>query len=234
VRSAVGVYWDDGKSKWACLFYTASGGGAGRVVHLGWFVDEVAAALAYDQAAREYHKDKAQLNFPEPPSQHQAASSDALPQCAPPQCYPPLSDEEMLAPTQAEDRACVGQVFVDPDDRELYLIQTVEYNETFEAMVCSYQRLESGGYHGGYSPVGEVHISTVGEVWAWLGATPAHVRHRTRLCGEGEGLASAVVSSPEMVTKQPGPSTPSPDEEGLWVRPMREQATGASRYVGES
>jgi hypothetical protein len=40
-------------------------------------VNEVDAALAYDQAAREHHGDKAQLNFPDLPPQPQAASSKA-------------------------------------------------------------------------------------------------------------------------------------------------------------
>jgi hypothetical protein len=40
-------------------------------------VKEVDAALAYDQAAREYHKAKAQLNFPDWPPQPQGASSEA-------------------------------------------------------------------------------------------------------------------------------------------------------------
>jgi hypothetical protein len=43
--------------------------------HLGTYVNEVDAALAYDQAAREYHKDKAQLNFPHLPPQPQVALS---------------------------------------------------------------------------------------------------------------------------------------------------------------
>jgi hypothetical protein len=38
-------------------------------------VNEVDAALAYDQAAREHHKDKAKLNFPDLPPQPQAALS---------------------------------------------------------------------------------------------------------------------------------------------------------------
>jgi hypothetical protein len=36
----------------------------GRRLHLGFFRDEVDAAKAYDQAAREYHKEFAALNFP--------------------------------------------------------------------------------------------------------------------------------------------------------------------------
>jgi hypothetical protein len=34
-------------------------------------LNEVEAALAYDQAAREHHKDKAKLNFPDLPPQPQ-------------------------------------------------------------------------------------------------------------------------------------------------------------------
>jgi hypothetical protein len=39
----------------------------------------VDAALAYDQAAREYHKDKAQLNFPDLPPQPQVGWSMVIP-----------------------------------------------------------------------------------------------------------------------------------------------------------
>jgi hypothetical protein len=60
---AAGVYWDCGKSKWASAIYSERSGQGGRVVHLGWFVDEVKAALAYDQAARIFYRFKAQLNF---------------------------------------------------------------------------------------------------------------------------------------------------------------------------
>jgi hypothetical protein len=44
-----------------------------KLMHLGSFVNEVDAALAYDQAAHEHHGDKAQLNFPDlPPPPHVA------------------------------------------------------------------------------------------------------------------------------------------------------------------
>jgi hypothetical protein len=65
---------------WRASIRTVSGGGRGKTKHLGSFLNEVDAALAYDRAAREHHQDKAQLNFPESPAlQPQAASNQALP-----------------------------------------------------------------------------------------------------------------------------------------------------------
>jgi hypothetical protein len=52
-----------------------AGDGKSKQRHLGSFVNEVEAALAYDQAARDHHKDKAQLNFPDLPPQPHAALS---------------------------------------------------------------------------------------------------------------------------------------------------------------
>ena len=37
----------------------------GRRIHLGYFTDKIAAARAYDAAAKKYYKEFARLNFPE-------------------------------------------------------------------------------------------------------------------------------------------------------------------------
>lgn len=55
----LGVGWHKGAEKWKAAIST---GNASR--HLGLFVSEVAAALAYDMAAMELHGDFARLNFP--------------------------------------------------------------------------------------------------------------------------------------------------------------------------
>jgi hypothetical protein len=71
VRCA-GVNWISHSKKWRAEIYADTGDGKSKKRHLGSFVKEVDAALAYDQAAREHHKDKAQLNFPDLPPQPQA------------------------------------------------------------------------------------------------------------------------------------------------------------------
>jgi len=43
------------------VFYTLRAKGLHRVI--GYFDDEIAAAKAYDEAARKYHKEFAVLNF---------------------------------------------------------------------------------------------------------------------------------------------------------------------------
>ncbi len=55
-----GPTWVECAGKWRV--YCADS--AGNKHHLGYFADEVEAALAYDRAAREWHGDFARLNFP--------------------------------------------------------------------------------------------------------------------------------------------------------------------------
>ncbi len=53
-----GVYFDKRRTRWqAYIKYN------GKRKYLGSFGDEMEAALAYDRAAREYHKEFARLNF---------------------------------------------------------------------------------------------------------------------------------------------------------------------------
>ena len=54
-----GVYWDKWTSRWAAQIYPG-----GRTVYLGRFTDEIAAARAYDDAARKSFGAFARLNFP--------------------------------------------------------------------------------------------------------------------------------------------------------------------------
>jgi hypothetical protein len=61
---------------WRASIYADVGDGKSKNRYLGSFEDEVEAALAYDQAASEYHGDRAQLNFPEPLVEPQAALND--------------------------------------------------------------------------------------------------------------------------------------------------------------
>ncbi len=53
-----GVSWN----KWACRWRVYIGH-KGEVFHLGYFINEVEAAKAYDKAARKYHGGFASLNF---------------------------------------------------------------------------------------------------------------------------------------------------------------------------
>jgi hypothetical protein len=71
---AAGVSWFSRDKKWKAAIRVDAGEGGSQLRHLGWFVNEVDAALAYDQAAREYLGNKAQLNFPDLPPQPQMAS----------------------------------------------------------------------------------------------------------------------------------------------------------------
>lgn len=54
-----GVYWYKALRKWHSRISVA-----GEQIHLGYFMSEMDAALAYDNAARKYHKEFAYLNFP--------------------------------------------------------------------------------------------------------------------------------------------------------------------------
>jgi len=53
-----GVYWFQGQ-------WRAKIGSQGKEHHLGFFLDEVDAARAYDAAAKHYHGTRAKLNFPD-------------------------------------------------------------------------------------------------------------------------------------------------------------------------
>jgi hypothetical protein len=53
-----GVFWSGQAEKWQARIIVDS-----RQVHLGLFVDEAAAARAYDAAAREHFREFARLNF---------------------------------------------------------------------------------------------------------------------------------------------------------------------------
>jgi len=55
-----GVSWNKSRRKWAAFIKKN-----GAQLHLGYFYDETSAAHAYDRAARKYHAEFANLNFPE-------------------------------------------------------------------------------------------------------------------------------------------------------------------------
>jgi hypothetical protein len=54
-----GVSWDNTRSKWCAKIRVY-----GRLRHLGYFVDETMAAIAYDKAAKQNFGEYARLNFP--------------------------------------------------------------------------------------------------------------------------------------------------------------------------
>jgi hypothetical protein len=72
---AAGVSWFSRDKRWTAVIRVDAGDGKGKTRFLGRFVNEVDAALAYDQAARQYHGKKAQLNFPDLPPKPQMAPS---------------------------------------------------------------------------------------------------------------------------------------------------------------
>jgi hypothetical protein len=63
---AAGVFWNNHDKAWRAAIHADAGDDKSLQMCLGCFVNEVDAALAYDQAAREYHKDKAQAQLPRP------------------------------------------------------------------------------------------------------------------------------------------------------------------------
>ena len=54
-----GVCWHKRDKKWRAQIMVD-----GKQIHLGYFIDEMDAASAYDEAAMKYHGDFARLNFP--------------------------------------------------------------------------------------------------------------------------------------------------------------------------
>ncbi|MFA5251835.1 MAG: HNH endonuclease [Phycisphaerae bacterium] len=58
----IGVYWDKAKRKWVARIKYQ-----GKSRMIGNFVNEIAAAQAYDAAANKYRGEFARLNFPPPP-----------------------------------------------------------------------------------------------------------------------------------------------------------------------
>jgi hypothetical protein len=71
---AAGVSWNGRDKRWIAQINPRVCDGKSKPRHLGSFLNEVDAALAYDQAAREHYKDKGKLNFPDLPPQPQVAS----------------------------------------------------------------------------------------------------------------------------------------------------------------
>jgi hypothetical protein len=75
---AAGVSSNSRDKNWMARIRVDAGDGKRKKRDLGSFVNEVDAALAYDQAAREHHGGKAKLNFPDLTPEPQAALNKTL------------------------------------------------------------------------------------------------------------------------------------------------------------
>jgi hypothetical protein len=73
-----GVCWDSSDNKWRAYIRADTRRGS-KQWKLGLFLNEVDAALAYDQAARKHHGDKAKLNFPHLPPQPKVSRTPRQP-----------------------------------------------------------------------------------------------------------------------------------------------------------
>jgi hypothetical protein len=132
------------------------------------------------------------------------------------------ADVTAREPTAADfDFACVRQVFVHPDDRERYLIMSVQHDYGFGTLVVLYRRLRplEDTDSDAYTLTGLEHVSTVGEVLAWLEATPARVRYET----EVGGLPTAATRDPSRTNTGIVTITPRPAK-----RARREQVRAGS------
>jgi hypothetical protein len=100
VSGSAGVSWNSQDERWRAQIRADTGDGKSKTRYLGSFVKQVGAARAYDQAAREYHGNRAKLNFPDPSPKPMIPSS--TPQPLPPGFEGPYLDAEglWLRPTQ--------------------------------------------------------------------------------------------------------------------------------------
>jgi hypothetical protein len=71
-----GVCWDSSDKKWRAYIRADTSDCKSKQWKLGLFLNEVDAALAYDQAAREHHRGEAKLNFPDLPPQPRVAVNE--------------------------------------------------------------------------------------------------------------------------------------------------------------
>jgi hypothetical protein len=69
------VCWNDRDKRWQAAVKAEADDGEIKMMYLGRFVNELGAALAYDQAARELYGDKAKLNLSNLPPQPHGPSS---------------------------------------------------------------------------------------------------------------------------------------------------------------